>query len=389
MSWPGRFFANDEELGKKNDDHRPNGRSSTPSAPWSVRKQGPAVRKRRVIYLISAVLLLYLFVKNIPTDVGPHPRWADTRLYRGPQAERGSIPLSPAPPTRKPPRPPQPSEAEEHYHDGPIKFYKLAVSLHAAARLGGQRESNKNVLFAAANLKSVSELLPLACDMASWERNHVHMAIMGRDEMDINEIQKINGALEEDCDIHWHDARPDFSKWSSRFRMEASVAASLEHIHTFIHPQVVIIDDSEREDDYFAISIMGKARELSKPVIQLPSNAIDTIMWMTRLDSESLAAWPTTYVDILIQAPSESSGTMVRLLRSIETADYFGARRPHLTVELPSEVDPSTWGYLENLVWPPLDESGATHVSQVTLRHRIPRKTTTEEEASSRLVESF
>ena len=389
MSWPGRFFANDEELGKKNDDHRPNGRVPTPSAPWSVRQQGPAVRKRRVIYVICGILLLYLFVKNIPTDVGPHPRWADTRVYRDPEAERNGIPKSATPPTGKPPRPAQPSEAEEHYHDGPIKFYKLASSLHAAARLGGQRESNKNVLFAAASLKSLSEILPLACDMASWDRNDVHMAIMGRDDMEIGEIQKINGALEEDCDIHWHDARPDIAKWSSRFRMEASVTASLEHIQTFIHPQVVIIDDSEREEDYFSDSILSKARELSKPVIQLPPDAMGALLWMTRLDSASLAAWPTTYVDILIQAPSGSSGTIVRLLRSIESADYFGSRRPHLTVELPSEIDPPTWGYLENLVWPPMDETGATHVSQVTLRHRIPRQTMTEEEASARLVESF
>ncbi len=79
----------------------------------------------------------------------------------------------------------------------------------------------------------------------------------------------------------------------------------------------------------------------------------------------------------------------MRLLKSIENADYFGFRRPHLTVELPSEVDPPTWSYLQNLIWPPLDWSGAAHASQVTLRHRIDRRTTTEYEASARLVESF
>ena len=102
-----------------------------------------------------------------------------------------------------------------------------------------------------------------------------------------------------------------------------------------------------------------------------------------------LLAWSTTYVDILIQAPTGSSGSLVRLLKSIENADYFGFRRPHITVELPSEVDPPTWDYLQNLVWPPLDWSGAPHASQVTLRHRISRRTMTEYEASARLVESF
>ena len=100
-------------------------------------------------------------------------------------------------------------------------------------------------------------------------------------------------------------------------------------------------------------------------------------------------AWSTTYVDLLIQAPTGSSGSLVRLLKSIENADYFGFRRPHLTIELPSEVDPPTWDYLQKLTWPPLDWSGAAHASQVTLRHRIDRRTVTEYEASARLVESF
>ena len=103
----------------------------------------------------------------------------------------------------------------------------------------------------------------------------------------------------------------------------------------------------------------------------------------------SRAAWQTTYIDILIHAPSSSSGSLLRLLKSIEAADYFGYRRPHLTIELPADIDPPTWDYLENLVWPPIDWSGAPHASQVTLRHRIPRRTSTTEDASIRYVESF
>ena len=79
----------------------------------------------------------------------------------------------------------------------------------------------------------------------------------------------------------------------------------------------------------------------------------------------------------------------MRLLKSIESADYLGTRRPHLTIELPSEIDTATWRYLENFVWPPVDSSGASHASQVSLRHRIPRRTLTEYEASARLIESF
>ncbi|KAL9633876.1 MAG: hypothetical protein Q9164_004429 [Protoblastenia rupestris] len=389
MAWPWRFFANDEELGKKNDDHRPpntNGLKASP--PWSVRKPAPALRRRRIAYTVCAVLFIYLFVRNIPSDLGPHPRWADTRVYKGSRQGNLAGP-STGPPTRKPPRPLTPSEAEEHYHDGPIKFYKLASSLHSVAKLGGQKEVNKNVLFAAASLKSASELIPLACEMARWERNDVHFAFMGRDDMAVQEVTKLNGASEEGCKVNWHDARPDYSRWSSEYRMEVSVAASLGHCHEFIHPQVIIVDDPTREDRFFVTAVRGKAMDLFKPLIELPIDATENLMWITRLDSASLAAWPRAYIDILIQAPSKSSGSLVRLLKSIEDADYFGARRPHLTVELPAEIDPPTWAYLENLIWPPLDWSGAPHVSQVSLRHRIPRRTTTPEEASARLAESF
>ena len=202
------------------------------------------------------------------------------------------------------------------------------------------------------------------------------------------------------------DARPDYSRWSSDFRMEVSVAASMDHFQTFLHPQVVIVDDSSKEDYFFVDSLRSKAMDIGKPIIELPSDAVENMMWITRLDSGSLAglytlsklrsrsliifpAWTTTYVDVLIQAPSDSSGTLVRLLKSIEDADYFGIRRPHLTIELPAEVDPPTSRYLDNLIWPPLDWSGIPHASQVSLRHRIQRRTSTQEEASARLVESF
>ncbi|KAK4693729.1 hypothetical protein P7C71_g3732, partial [Lecanoromycetidae sp. Uapishka_2] len=318
MSWLG--FAGDEELGKKNDDHRPvNGAAK--STTWSARKTTPAFRKRRIIYGICALLFIYVFVQNIPTDLGPSPRFSP-----GPHINQGEKlpPGSSDPPTKKPRKPPTPSEAEEHYHDGPIKFYLLASSLHSVARLGGQHESNKNVLFAASNLKSVSEIIPLACEMARWDRNDVHFAVMGRDDMEMQEIKKLNGA-EEDCNVHWHgkgrllsfwkyklsqilDARPDYSRWSSDFRMEVSVTASLEHIQTFIHPQVILVDDPSREDAFFTTAIRSKAMEIGKSVIELPSDSTESMMWITRLDSESLAADEDSIVTIhdeLYQVPEE------------------------------------------------------------------------------------
>ncbi len=199
MSWLGRLLAGDEELGKKDDDHRP--LNGTASSSWSPRQPASPWRRRRIFYGVWALLLLYVFVQNIPTDLGPATRYAPS----APDNRGGKLPSDPkAPPSKKPKRPATPSEAEEHYHDGPIKFYKLAASLHGVARLDGQHALNKNVLFAASNLKSASEIIPLACEMARWKRNNVHFAIMGRDEMDMAEIKTLNGAAEEDCDVHWH-----------------------------------------------------------------------------------------------------------------------------------------------------------------------------------------
>ena len=204
MSWLRRIFSGDEELGKKDDDHRPKASNTSSSSSWSVRKPSPAFRKRRIIYAICALLFLYVFVKNIPDDLGPSSQDFNPRLNRG-----GKLPeITADPPARKPKRPATPSEAEEHYHDGPIKFYKLASSLHSVARLGGQKEFNKNVLFAASNLKSASEIIPLACEMARWDRNDVHFAIMGRDDLEIQEIKSLNGAV-DDCDVHWHGKKCD------------------------------------------------------------------------------------------------------------------------------------------------------------------------------------
>ncbi len=201
------------------------------------------------------------------------------------------------------------------------------------------------------------------------------------------------------------DARPDYSRWSSDLRMELSVAAAMGHIQTFIEPQVIITNHGSREDGFFIKSIRAKASEIGKSLIELPLDATENLMWLTRLDSGSLAgkmahscslsiltsflAWQTVYVDLVIHAPPKSSGSLIRLLKSIEAADYFGSRRPHLTIELPAEIDRPTLEFLENLVWPPLDGSGGSHASQVTLRHRLPRYGFTAEEASTHFIESF
>ena len=76
--------------------------------------------------------------------------------------------------------------------------------------------------------------------------------------------------------------------------MEVSVGVSLGHIQTFVRPQVIITAHSSREDAFFIKAIKAKAVALEKPVIELPSDAAENLMWITRLDSGSLAGNETT-----------------------------------------------------------------------------------------------
>ena len=204
MSFLGRIFAGEEELGKKNDDHR-RGRGDKYPPPWPVRNYAPWLRRRRVLYGLIACIALYLFFKNIPPpDHPPFPR----PQYR-PNARNQSPQHAFHVPERneeRPPRPEKPSDAENQYYDGPIRFYKLAASLHAISNLRGQSAINKNVLYAAASLRSASELIPMACEMGKWNRNNVHFALMGRDDLDMEEIKVLNG-VDEECSVHWHGMR--------------------------------------------------------------------------------------------------------------------------------------------------------------------------------------
>jgi len=70
--------------------------------------------------------------------------------------------------------------------------------------------------------------------------------------------------------------------------MEISVSAALNHINNFMHPQVVITDGSGNEELYFNKGIRRKTGFLSIPLIELPVNAGENLLWITRLDSGSL-----------------------------------------------------------------------------------------------------
>ncbi|OQO05679.1 hypothetical protein B0A48_09772 [Cryoendolithus antarcticus] len=369
-----RVLSKDEELGKRDDDFRPKRTSCIgfiDPRRW---------RKRRVI-LVSLVLgLLWLVLRSVPADMGT----GVGRLVK----ERGSVTGEP---TGAPPRQEEDQEDEDRkkqYYNGPIKFFRLATSLHAISRTMGMRAVNRNVLFAAASLRSVANLMSTACEMARWDRNYVHLALMGRDNMPLEEILEINGVTKEGCQVTFHDARADYSEYSSELRLEIAVAGAMKHVNDFMHPQAIIMDDSVVEEPAFTRAMRAKGKALGRPVIEIPKAGYERFLWITRLDAGSLGSWFKPRIEVLVHAPKGSSGSLVRMLKSFERADYEGLRTPRLTVELPSEIEPFAKRFLRDMRWPLEDEGGSQSGSGLMLRHRIPTEHLSSEQASLRFLES-
>lgn len=391
----GATYKNSEELGTK-DDERKAGKLSSWTLFW---RKGPKMRRRRLLLTILVLLLLWAFTYlRLPS-----PQWVSEAPSRPARAGfRGAgemgrnrdeltiapkIPLAPAGP---PPAKKGQAKDGEFYYDGEIIFYKLPASLHAIARTFGHRQNNRNVLFAASDLKSAAVLIPMACDMATAAKNYVHMAIMGRSDLSLKEIMEINGVDQKECRMFWHDARPDYAEYSTEARAGAAISAALSHINTFMHPQVIITDDSNLEDAFFVRALKSRASEYSTPVIELSENGAEKLGWISRLDSAALAAWHKSTVDILIQAQPETSGSLMRLLTSLYTADYSGFLPPRLTIELPHEIDAMTQSFLSNFRWPPPTYAGTVgRFNQLAIHHRIPSQKLSAEEASIRFFESF
>jgi len=100
-------------------------------------------------------------------------------------------------------------------------------------------------------------------------------------------------------------------------------------------------------------------------------------------------AWNKFHVDILIHASPGASGNLIRLLKSLSAADYTSCAIPHLTIELPHDVDAPTQEFLKSFKWPPAHIDNPSNLNQLSLRHRIARWSLNEEESSIRFLESF
>ncbi|KAK3323504.1 hypothetical protein B0T19DRAFT_450275 [Cercophora scortea] len=395
------LFLSNEELGKKNDDHKPTAIPPIRAPQWTPSARGLLPRKivKRVAIALVLGISVFFFVTNIPNDypIRDHRRPVYETDGPGGRGRPGGLRIpksmpqfkpSPKLPPLRPKVPNDAGSAQDRGYDGPLTFPHLAVSLQAIYETRGTWDVNKNVLFAASSLQSAAALLPMACQMGSELRSYVHFALMGRSDMGIEELRAVNG-IDDSCQIIFHDARLDHSSSSTQPRLETGASHALFHIHAYMHPQAILVDTSTAEEGYFLDAISKKARALGIPVLQLPEGAPKRLAWMTKLDSASLASWNKMSIDILIQAPPGASGNLIRLLKSLSAADFSGGPTPHLTIELPHAVDPPTAKFLENFQWPPARAYNPTRVRQLILRHRIPRSSLTEEESSIRFLESF
>ncbi|KAK1635412.1 hypothetical protein BDP81DRAFT_450311 [Colletotrichum phormii] len=386
-------FLSDEEMGKKDDDHhRPGGsaiknpmllRNRNPQ--WQPAAKMPSRRLfRRIAYLLVIAAGLWYLLSDLSLGFGQRP---PNYIYPYPEDASPSRDLSSRKTGRLAQGQPIPPAAE-HDYNGPVKFHRLANSLHAIAATKGSQPINQNVLFAASNLRSISSLLPFACKMGTELRSYVHFAVMSRSDINLDELKKING-VDDTCYIIWHDARADFSPLSTDARLEQSAARALRHISTYMHPQAIIVDGSDDEYVPFMKGTRDETGRLKTPLIELPAGAWTHLSWLSKLDSASLAAWNQVSVDILIQAPASGSGSLLRLLKSLNDADFTAFSIPHLTIELPQDIEPATAKFLETFRWPPPHVHNPGRVQMLSLRHRIPRQRMTEEESSIRFLESF
>jgi hypothetical protein len=202
------FFLGDEEMGKKNDDHKPIDNGKRNAGPWLPATRVPPRRSmRRILFLLLISCAVYFFMKQLPEDLTLGGTRQPHYIYpEEPQALDHPPPVTPS--TVDTPEESNKIAADaRRQYNGPVKFLNLATSLHAISGTRGGMYHNKNVLFAAASLKSAASLLPIACQMGMELRNYVHFALMSRSGIDMEELRKING-IDDECHIIFHGTFP-------------------------------------------------------------------------------------------------------------------------------------------------------------------------------------
>lgn len=207
----------DPELGvvasaKKDDDlYVKGGRAQNGWRATGAPRIPPRKTFKRLGILFLVAIAAYVFIYNIPTDLGPQNiNRRPSYTHPNPNVRSGGgMPVPQAPP-------PDHAAADEHGavlaprdYDGPIRFLELAETLHAISATKGNAQINKNVLFMASSLRSADNLLPIACQMGKELRSYVHFALISRiEKLSMQQLRDING-IGEDCPVVFHGMRPN------------------------------------------------------------------------------------------------------------------------------------------------------------------------------------
>ncbi|KAK2590473.1 hypothetical protein QQS21_011846 [Conoideocrella luteorostrata] len=401
-----QIWRDDEEMAKKDDDHILPSHSRNKT--WkAARLSQPARVKRFAAYALVIMAVFYLFTRDstitdsFPSSGGtdnrdPIERAYEDRFQPGKPSNVDYTTTDPYPshPHGSPQTPASNQQAQHHRskpkpkYDGPIKYPALASSLRAVAEIGGASHKNRNVLFAAASLKSSSTLLPMACEMAMERQSYVHFVFMGMADIDLKELLEING-IDKSCQLVLHDARPDYFGLSTEHRISLAITKAFLYINTYIHPQAILIDSTKDEEDYFLHPARDQISATEAALIELPERPNTSLSWISKLDSAALSAWNKVRFDILIHATPTKTGNLKRLLMSIAKADLAGIQIPHITIELPNAIEQSLESYLRDFRWPRSTVRDGDHAQLVSLRRRITTHRLDEEDSSVRFLESF
>lgn len=146
MPLPQRLFSGDVEHGKKDDDHKP--ATSPFAAAWRQRPLAGGLQRRslkRVALGLLALVAVYYFFKNMPTDLENPVRRPSYNPPTGLNTHPDTRPAHPPPHQGTKPEG-KVKASPLHDYNGPIKFYHLAVTLHAVSSAGGLEMVNKNVV---------------------------------------------------------------------------------------------------------------------------------------------------------------------------------------------------------------------------------------------------
>lgn len=353
------------------------------SQTWqSAPRMRPATifRKRRLFVALVALVVVYLFIKYLPTDVPSVSQRIDSRTGRS-----QGRPVVPDLASKK-------SGDEtaggtlsaKQLYDGPVKFYRLASSLRP--HLYNEKEDRDSVLFMLYDLQTAASFTGVACEMALYNKTNVHMGLMTTRDASIEDIMSVSGLKVEDCPISWHDARPDYNSKSSPARQAVVIKAAVSHMHTTLKPSVVIIDQRQASNTHFKTALQEKLDSVRTPLSIIPNDAHTSMSWITTLDGKGLSLLNQNQIDIIIQPYKQSAGSLIRLLESIKSAHYTGLPLPRITVELPHTIDPFALRYLENFHWP---HDSPISQSKLILRRRIDNNKLTPAIATLRTLESF